>query len=100
MGACECSVPLEWYLVFRLDNLCRAGKCGVQISRDSRFGWRRRCCGAHVVKEIFGRGEWSCGRLFPRCLELAGGVDSLFLAFAYNRDVVAFAHHLDEARQA
>ena len=55
--------------------------------------------GAHVIEEIFGRRKRRGGRLLPGRLELAGGADGLLLALAHHRDVVAFAHHLDEARQ-
>ena len=52
---------------------------------------------AHVLEEIFRRRERRRGRLLPLHLQLPRGADGVLLALAHDRDVVALAHHLDEA---
>ena len=72
------------------------------LPATARRVWTRTCgvARAHVREEILGRRERRGRRLLPVRLELPRRADRLLFALADDRDVVALAHHLDEARQA
>src|ERR1051325_2546427 len=98
MGGTERCMPLERDLVVGFDNLQTAtAECLVRRPLDlglSRGSWLRI---AHEVEQTVGGREWRACRFFPIHLQLFRSLNRVLFALANDRDIIAFAHDLDES---